>query len=144
MKRASSAQYATPPADAHMHVEDLTGRDARWINRAIGVAYTSTHPIQMGAVAISGGSLLASGVNRYRNSPAIAVDWDACSVHAEAALARGRDLTGATVYVARARRDGDTALAKPCKACLSTLTAAGVKRVIWTMDGERVGRMALG
>jgi tRNA(Arg) A34 adenosine deaminase TadA len=137
-------QYATtPPADERVHLDDLAGKDARWLNRAVGVSMTSLHSFPMGAVAISGGSVLGWSVNKYRNSPAL-VDWEHCSIHAEQGLMNKVDVSGATVYVARTTVLGDPALAKPCKHCTHALTAAGARRVVWTAGNFHAEWMNLG
>lgn len=55
--------------------------------------------------------------------------------HAEARLARKLDV-GSIVFVARVlRRDGSTAMAKPCELCEARLRRVGVVRVWYTVDG---------
>jgi deoxycytidylate deaminase len=55
-------------------------------------------------------------------------------MHAEIAalLVAGSRAYGATVYVARVRKDGTPADSKPCKKCEGQLKRKGVKKVIWT------------
>lgn len=136
------AQYAYWADEETVPVEDLLGRDRRWIQRAVGVAFTSNHHFPLGALAVTGGSLIAKETNRYRNTPRL-VEWEHCSVHAEAALTR-HAIGGSIVYVARTTATGVPAMARPCKACLSTLTDAGVRRVVWTVDEDYAGTMNLG
>lgn len=45
------------------------------------------------------------------------------------------DLEGSTVYVARVLKNGEPALAKPCKGCMTALKFFGVKEVYWS-DNE--------
>lgn len=136
-------KYDTPPADAIINLSDLSGRDSRWTQRAIGLSLSSSHTFPMGALAITGGSLVGHATNRYRNSPRT-TEWTHCSTHAEAALAARFNLKDTNVYVARTLTDGTPALAKPCLNCLHTLTAAGVRRVIWTESETEIGWMNLG
>jgi hypothetical protein len=57
---------------------------------------------------------------------------DKCAhIHAEARLCAKLDV-GATVWVARATKDGSLALAKPCANCERIMRRKGVKRVIFS------------
>lgn len=70
------------------------------------------------------------------------VTVDRCpSAHAEAKLCRKLDW-GATVYVARIRRDdGSLAMAKPCENCERLLRNKGVKKVLFTINENEYGVM---
>lgn len=136
--------YKTPDADKFLPVGDLAQRDARWIQRAIGVAYTSDHPRQqLGALAVRGGTMITYAVNRFRNHPRVVPDWYECSVHAERGLVEQANLAGAIVYVARVS-PARVSIAKPCRACMRSLTEAGVRRIVWTENASTVGIMGLG
>jgi deoxycytidylate deaminase len=136
--------YMTRDADAITPFDQLPGRDQRWLQRACGVALTSTHTQRMGAIAVRGGNPIHAAVNRFRNHPRVVVEWADGSVHAEAAVIESCDAAGSIVYVARITTGGNTAIAKPCRACLLLLTTAAVKRVVWTEDNDAVGIMSLG
>jgi tRNA(Arg) A34 adenosine deaminase TadA len=64
------------------------------------------------------------------------------AIHAEARLCKklGR---GAVVYVARTRKDGSLALARPCINCIQIMTSYKVKAVFWTIDNDDWGGMEL-
>ena len=138
------AVYETPPTDYLVSVDELSGRHARGISRALAVASTSSHHYPMGAVALRGGTLIASSTNRFRNHPRVVERWVDCSVHAEAALVATRELAGSVVYVARIGKTGKPAMAKPCRACWSALSAAEVRHVLWTTDGGLIAGSQLG
>jgi cytidine/deoxycytidylate deaminase-like protein len=55
------------------------------------------------------------------------------SCHAEKKCLR-KSGYGSTVYVARVKRDGSFALAKPCCHCMPALRAMGVEMVYWTVN----------
>lgn len=60
-------------------------------------------------------------------------------IHAEARLSKKLDV-GATVYVARTRRDdGTIAMAKPCCHCENALRHRGVKKVFYTISESEWG-----
>ena len=134
----------TRDADQIIPVAQLQGRDQRWLQRACGVALTSTHTHRLGAIAVRGGNPNHTAVNRFRNHPRVVDAWADCSVHAEAALLESCDAAGSIVYVARITTTGNVAIAKPCRACLLLLTASAVKRVVWTEDDDTAGIMSLG
>lgn len=137
------AAYAYEADTEVKDVDSLPGRDRRWIQRAVGFAFTSGHHFPLGALAVTGGSLIAKETNRYRNTPRL-VEWEHCSVHAEAALTR-HAIAGSIVYVARVTTaTGVPAQARPCKSCLTALTEAGVRRVVWTINEDYAGSMNLG
>jgi len=128
-----SSHYGQAPDDA-----PAWGRHVRWLGRARELAVRSQHPTRMGALAVTGGRVIAEGVNQRRNTPRL-VDWPDCSRHAEAVLVRRADLAGATVYVARVLRGGDDGMARPCRYCLGQLIEAGVRQVVWTAGPGATG-----
>ena len=119
-------------------------RDKLNLNRAIKVASTGNLKHRHGAVIYKSGRVLSVGINSQRNADTSAsvMPSDAYTVHAEQAainaLTLGRncrvDLTeGATLYVVRINRAGDTMLSLPCSDCLIAITAAGIKRVVYSV-----------
>jgi hypothetical protein len=60
---------------------------------------------------------------------------DRCS-HAEYKLSKKLDY-GAVVYVARVLRNGDFAMAKPCKNCIKVLKSKKVKKVYFTIGPNK-------
>ena len=59
--------------------------------------------------------------------------------HAEVACILGlpRQVTkGATIYVARVGKDGEIKNSRPCEICQAVLKHVGVKRAIYTTDGD--------
>lgn len=114
-------------------------RHDRFLARAAGVALTSRHQKwHLGAILVRGGSILAASANVPRNSPHI--DHRNATVHAEVAtLRRVSDAHGCTLYVARVGRLGDVRLARPCAACFSTIRAAGVSLIVYSMGDYEMG-----
>lgn len=141
---ARGIAYRTPDADNFIAIDQLSRRDSRWVQRAIGVAYTSDHPRQqLGAVAVRGGKIIGWSVNRFRNHPRVVPNWYECSVHAEQGLVERFAVAGASVYIARVS-PSRVAVAKPCQECMRRLIGAGVRRIVWTESDEYVGIMGLG
>lgn len=64
------------------------------------------------------------------------------SVHAEIdALRKAPRASGGILYIARVGRSGNVGLARPCEDCQAALLAAGVKRVVYTIDDYNFGVM---
>lgn len=116
----------------------LTAKDRRWLAVAAKAAARSMLRCQVGAVAVRGGTPVALGWNRARNTPgAVAGRYWRCSEHAEVALLRQLgDPVGVTVYVVRLGRDGRWRYARPCLRCQAALDAAGVGAVVWSSPGD--------
>lgn len=115
-------------------------RDRLNLNRAIKVASTGNLKHRHGAVIYKSGRVLSVGINTQRNADTSAsvMPSDAYTIHAEQAainsLARAPWLTeGATLYVVRINRAGDTMLSLPCSDCLIAITATGIKRVVYSV-----------
>lgn len=117
---------------------ELSRRDQSWLNIAIKLAETSQERTKHGCVIVRGGAVQAMGVNTYRNKPGIIEDINALSVHAEInTLRRAKRLDGAVAYIARINNHGEARQSRPCPDCLKALKQAGVKRVVFTINGNQ-------
>ena len=98
------------------------------------VADISSQPYRkafIGAVAIrKDGTLVHS-----RNGITIRPDCISPSSHAEARVLR-KSGYGATIYVARVKKDGSLAMAKPCSRCMAALKSRGAEMVYWTISNN--------
>lgn len=111
------------------------GRHDRLVEKAMQVAMTSKHAKwQLGAVLTRGSTFLSSAPNKFRNPPW--VNHLHATRHAEQeALRKSLNGTrGSTIYVARADKDGNPRMARPCNRCMSALYYAGVREVVYTTD----------
>tara|TARA_Y100000296_G_C5118210_1_gene228953 strand:+ start:654 stop:1049 length:396 start_codon:yes stop_codon:yes gene_type:complete len=128
-----------------------SGRVARFMSLAKNVARQSDFPnYRHGAVLVRGGSIINTSPNkdsfcsfgaRFRNNQA-----GPATVHAEigAILGLDRSITdGAILYVARIGKSDDFKMSKPCQMCEAALRYVGIKRVIYTIDNEKVGEEKL-
>ena len=112
----------------------ISNKDRSRLNLAAKAASNSVHKHRVGAVLVSGGSVVAQGYNRVRM-----VDrqpYEMCTEHAEecALRMRGYNADGDVMYVARLGAGGAHRLAKPCSRCLEQLASVGIKRVVYTTD----------
>lgn len=101
---------------------------------------------RVGAVIVKGGRVLSTGFNEIAYSKHIGKP----TVHAEERavvklLARGqaRSLAGSTIYVSRFTRGGAVGLAAPCSRCRELLRAVGISSVVYTTNGDVVGKYKL-
>jgi len=128
-----------------------SGKVARFMSLAKNVARQSEFTnYRHGAVLVRGGSIINTSPNkdsfcsfgaRFRNNlPGHA------TVHAEigAILGLDRSITdGAVLYVARIGKLDDFKMSKPCEMCEAALRYVGVRRVVYTIDNEKVGEEKL-
>lgn len=120
-------------------MRELSNRDRKILRRASVMAELSTCNQRHAAVVIKGGRTLGVGINTTRNDPNIVdnpkVD---AATHAEVAAVRAcgdpTNLRGATIYVARAGRNGKSMMSKPCPLCQDFLDNLGIKKVVYTLD----------
>ena len=104
---------------------------------ALKTAKASTERFKVGAVDVSGGRVIGVACNKGRNHPTIleAVDIkQQASVCAERRLlaSLGEKSKGAVIYVARAKKNGDFGMSKPCDRCKKMLNDKDVKRVVYS------------
>lgn len=57
------------------------------------------------------------------------------TMHAEKRVLR-KSGYGAKIYVARVKKDGSLAMAKPCSKCMPALKAMGVEMVFWSISNN--------
>ena len=106
------------------------------MNVACRLAMESQERTRHGCVIICGGAVQGKGVNTKRNQPGIVEEIDALSVHAEVNALRGVNAKGAVAYIARVNNQGEKRQSRPCPECLTKLKAAGVKRIVYTVNGN--------
>jgi deoxycytidylate deaminase len=123
-------------------------RDLRFLHLAFKYTYKSTHRMPVAAILARGSIPLAYGINTNKSHPRqkLVNNINRCG-HAELLTIVGLNLevtSGSTVYVSRRLKSGVSGLSKPCKACEELLRAAGVRRVVYSIDSINYGVMNLG
>lgn len=127
-----------------------SGKNQRFMDMAKRAAQKSEYGrFRHGAVLVKGGSVRNIGTNssdycsfgaRFRSQPGKA------TIHAEIGAVLGVDKSvteGATVYVARINKQETYRLSKPCPMCEAVLRHVGVKKVVYTVDNQKVGVLRL-
>lgn len=134
--RAFKERY-TYDTDLDERVNNLSKRDKRWLAVASRIAMESRERTRHGCIIVKSGAVQGRGTNTYRNQPGIIEEINALSVHAEInALKRCGDLRGAVAFVARVNNHGEQRQSRPCPDCLQALKHAGVKRIVYTINGD--------
>lgn len=93
-----------------------------------------------GSVIVKGGRVISTGINKERSHPRIVSSEhikDHCSVHAEIdAIKKAKDVSGATIYVARVNKRGVARDSRPCNRCYEVIKNNGIKKIIYTTSEE--------
>ena len=115
-------------------------RDQAYLSVALYFAAQSKSRMKHGSVIVRGGSVIATGVNKDRNHPAIVSEEHIktdCSVHAEIdAIKKAKDTSGATIYVARVNRRGQARDSRPCSRCYAAIKDSGIKKIVYTTSED--------
>jgi len=106
------------------------------LSLAKNLAKSSSCNQRHGAVIVKGGSVISTGINKFRNNPEnipTNLVKTSCSVHAEVdAIRKVKDIKGATIYVARVNKAGQGVLSRPCDNCFEEIQKAGIRKVVHT------------
>lgn len=103
-----------------------------FIDKAKLVARTGIHRrYKVGAILVKSGKVISQGANSYKTHPKMGIK----TLHAEIQALIGvryKDLSGATVYVARLNKLEKLGMARPCSTCHHILKEYGVRTVYFT------------
>jgi tRNA(Arg) A34 adenosine deaminase TadA len=118
-------------------LKGISNKDLAMLLLALKTAKTSDERFKVGAVAVSGGRVIGVACNKGRNHPTVLEDEDIknhASICAERRLLAilGKKVKGATIYVARAKKNGSFALSEPCDRCKKALNIADIKKVVYS------------
>ena len=120
--------------------KEISNRDRRELRRAIELAQTSECNQKHGAVIKVGGRVIGVGVNKNKNHPDHVNDPKTqAAVHAEIAALKDcgpTPVAGGTIYVARWGKNKTPLMSKPCLLCQEALRNAGIRKVVYTVNGE--------
>ena len=114
----------------------------RYLQVALALAAQNNQPKwKLAAVGASGGAVQGVGINTFEqnDSPPGTIDWFNLGRHAETNCLRSCGKVPKTIYVARVTKNLVPALALPCRNCYTSLSEAGVKRVVFTINESEFG-----
>lgn len=119
-------------------------RHQRLIGKAIDLASTSEYRWRHGAILARGSKIIASSVNKVRNSPLI--DPDNATFHAEEMVIREycrivgvsylhpMDLDEYTLYIARVNAHDEPVISRPCEKCMNNMEYFGIRDFVYTNE----------
>lgn len=114
------------------------------LKEAIAQCEKSLHKQRVGAVIFKGSRIISTGFNDKRNSERLPNQFrkyiDSLCAEKRAILNARRNLKGCSMLVVRIRKNGELALAKPCKSCQGFIDHVGIRKVYFSNNkGEIVG-----
>jgi tRNA(Arg) A34 adenosine deaminase TadA len=123
------------PYDAYTYDSNvyISGKDNSFLAAAAKLAQTSDNRFKMACIAVRGGSVLGADINVTKTHPT--TPPNRFSTHAEiGAMNSCNDPSDSTLYIARLKLDGSTAMARPCSWCMQNIQANNIYRVVYTTD----------
>lgn len=131
-----------------MRVE-LTKKDRTYFNIAKEVSKLSDFPkVQIGSCAVYKHKVISTGYNSQRTNPLqkkynkyrFSVETPH-TCHSEIACLKPLisrkdiDFKNVELYIYREYKNGETALARPCKSCMKLITELGIRNIYYTTYG---------
>ena len=118
---------------------------SRYFELAESVAKLSDYPrIKIGSVIVKNKDVVSVGQNMLKTHPAqfrynkrLPYNMPVSHVHAEIntiSKARTDLLRGSTMYIFRRDRNGNTAMCRPCNACMQAIKDAGIKEIYYSIS----------
>lgn len=128
----------------------LSNTEMAYMTCAKNVSKLSNHPkYPIGCVIVKGHRIISSGYNSDTKTQPLQATIDSsyfgcnCTgkMHAETSaliyfIKRHIDISGATLYTYRERRDGrGLGLARPCHRCMKLINLMGIKKIVYSTNG---------
>jgi tRNA(Arg) A34 adenosine deaminase TadA len=131
----TSQQLIPYPYSAYLYQSDtfISRKDFSFLSAAAKLAQTSDNRFRMACIAVRSGSVLGTDINVTKTHPT--TPPNRFSTHAEiGAMKQCTNTAGITLYIARLKVDGSTAIARPCSWCMQQIQNNEVYRVVYTTD----------
>lgn len=113
----------------------ISAKDKSFLAASAKLAQTSDNRFKMACIAVRGGSVLGADINVTKTHPT--TPPNRFSTHAEIGAMRAcSDPAGTTLYIARLKLDGSTAMARPCSWCMQHIQSNQIYRVVYTTDNN--------
>lgn len=112
-----------PPSQNYSR--DFSRKEMAFLRLAEKIARQGCDNHRHGCVIVKGGSVISLGKNLYLNG-----------LHAEmSAINKAKkDLTGATIYICRIRKEQRFGLSAPCEKCEALIRAKGISKVVFSTN----------
>jgi tRNA(Arg) A34 adenosine deaminase TadA len=137
MFQITAEQLIPHPYSAYLYEPDtfISRKDSSFLAAAAKLAQTSDNRFKMACIAVRSGSVLGTDINVTKTHPT--TPPNRFSTHAEiGAMKQCTNPAGTTLYIARLKLDGSTAIARPCSWCMQQIQNNEVYRVVYTTDFE--------
>lgn len=118
-----------------------------YFRAAKAMAELSDHKQKVGCVIVKGHRIISSGFNSDTRCNRLQAKLDTekygvaspgkCHAEIMALLPLMRnkvDLSNASIYIFRARKDGTLAMARPCSSCQKIIKQLGLKKVFYSIE----------
>lgn len=125
----------------------MTKRHISYFRSAKMISLSSDYPrIHIGCVVVSKHNIVSTGCNSRTRTHKLQSELNRKRfssdslgmMHAEVAallpLINKTDLTNATLYIYRESCNGELAMCRPCKGCMSLIRELGIKKIFYTTD----------
>jgi len=117
---------------------------SRYFELAESVSNLSDYPrIHIGSVIVKNKEVVSVGQNMMKTHPAqhrynqyVPHPFNQDYLHSEINAirkARAENLRGSTLYIFRRDRNGNTAMCRPCNACMQAIKDSGIKEIYYSI-----------
>ena len=125
-------------------LDELSHKESNYISEAINEAKQSPVKIRHGAIAMSGGRIIAKGFNHYRTQSANGY-MGGSTCHAECDVLhkllklqtnKNNQRRKITVYIVRIGQSNELRESAPCHDCYEKMLFFGIKKIAFTTETE--------
>ena len=118
-------------------------RSKKFITLACQISKLSNHRFRVGAVITKGRRVIGVGCNKIKTHPKQRNQYTGEMgerIHAELSsiINAGRSLRGCVIYIARIKKNGDLAMARPCEFCMDHIEEAGIKKIVFSNESGEI------
>jgi deoxycytidylate deaminase len=108
----------------------------RYFDMAKKLSKRSNHNrFQLGCVIVDKNKIVGMGFNMIKTHPKSIHEFNMLHSEISALIGLSEEVSkGCTAYIYREKKDGQPALAKPCSACFTALSLAGIKRICYSSN----------
>lgn len=123
----------------------MTKSQISFFRAAKNISYQSDFPkVHIGCVVVDKHKIISKGCNSYTRTHKLQAELNkkrftelsTGMLHAEIAallpLVNRYELTNASLYIYRENMNGNLALCRPCKGCMSFIKTLGIKKIYYT------------
>jgi len=100
---------------------------------AKSISKHSDHPHhKLGAVISRGNRVISLGFNKNKTHTKSNHSWKRLHAEISAIIKARQDVTSCHIYIYRETKDGQMAMARPCRSCMEAIKEAGIKKIFYS------------